>query len=197
MKIGVLALQGAFIEHIQVLKQLGVEAVEVRLPPEMEGLDGLIIPGGESTTMLNLMQSYALAGPIKERAGSGLAIFGTCAGLICLAKGVHNNNHLGLPTLSLIDIEVRRNAFGRQVDSFEAELDVPALGREPFPGVFIRAPVIEKVGDHVEALTRLPDGTVVAAKQDRLLVTSFHPELTRDSRFHRYFLEMAKSSVAR
>ncbi len=195
-RIGILALQGAFLEHARAFQQLGAETVEVRLPQQLEGLDGLVIPGGESTTMLNLMQTFRLAEPIKDRAGNGMAIFGTCAGLIYLAKVVHNSNHLGLPTLDLMDIEVKRNAFGRQVDSFETELNVPALGPGPFPGIFIRAPVIERVGPHVEALARLAEGAIVAARQGKLLITSFHPELTGDSRFHHYFLQIASASVS-
>lgn len=191
VKIGVLALQGAFIEHIYILERLGVEAVEVRLPAELKNLDGLIIPGGESTTMLNLMDSYGLEEPLKELARAEVPILGICAGLICLARGVHNSNHLTVKTLSLMDIEVKRNAFGRQVDSFEVGLEIPALGKEPFPGVFIRAPIIEKVGGGVEALAKLPDGTVVAARQGKLLAASFHPELTEDTRFHHYFVKMA------
>lgn len=189
MKIGVLALQGAFIEHIGILKQLGVKAEEVRLPAELD-VDGLIIPGGESTTMLNLMRSFNLVAPLRELARTGCPVWGTCAGLICLAKGASNSGNSGMETLSLMDIDVRRNAFGRQIDSFETELTVPALGRKPFPGVFIRAPIIDRVGAQVEVLARLPDGVPVAARQEKMLVTSFHPELTRDVRFHRYFLGM-------
>ena len=191
MKIGVLALQGAFIEHIAVLERLGVEAREVRLPAELKGLDGLIIPGGESTSILNLMHSYKLFEPLKEMAQNGFPIFGTCAGLICLAKGVHNSSNNGVETLSLMDIEVKRNAFGRQVDSFETDLDVPVLGREPFHAVFIRAPIIERVGQQAETLAKLPEGTVVAARQGKLVVAAFHPELGDDLRFHRYFLKLA------
>lgn len=191
MNIGVLALQGAFIEHIAVLERLGVKATEVRLPAELKGLDGLIIPGGESTSILNLMHGYKLFEPLKEMAQNGLPIFGICAGLICLAKGVHNSGNNGVETLSLMDIEVKRNAFGRQVDSFETELDVPVLGQEPFHAVFIRAPIIERVGQQAETLAKLPEGTAVAAKQGKLVVASFHPELGDDLRFHRYFLKLA------
>ena len=192
MKIGVLALQGAFVEHIRAMEALGVTAVAVRLPVELEGLDGLIIPGGESTTMLNLMRSYGLTAPLKERAGEGLAIWGTCAGMICLAKQVTSPD--SLETLALMDMAVKRNAFGRQVDSFEAALPVAALGEPPFTAVFIRAPVIERVSPPVEVLARLPDGVAVAARQGRLLATAFHPELTADRRFHGYFLEIIASS---
>jgi len=190
MRIGVLALQGAFIEHINVLRRLGVEALPVRLPDELNGLDGLIIPGGESTTALNLMHSFNLFEPLKELAQAGLPILGTCAGIICLAKKVSNSINHDMPTLAVMDITVRRNAFGRQVDSFETELEMPALGGEPFPAVFIRAPIIESAEPPVEILARLPDGTIVAARQGKLLVTAFHPELSHDLRIHRYFLEI-------
>ena len=194
MKIGVLALQGAFIEHINIIRQLGVEALPIRLPGELNSLGGLIIPGGESTSMLNLMQSFNFARPLKELAQAGLPILGTCAGMVCLAKRASNSNNSNLETLGLMDMEVRRNAFGRQVDSFEAELPVPALGQEPFSGVFIRAPIIEKANPQVEILTKLLNGVAVAARQGKLVATAFHPELTSDLRFHRYFLEIAASS---
>lgn len=193
MKIGVLALQGAFIEHINIMQWLGVEASPVRLPHELSSLDGLIIPGGESTTILNLMQSFSLVQPVKEVARAGLPILGTCAGMICLAKKVSDSINTNPETLALMDIEVRRNAFGRQVDSFEAELLVPALGQQPFPAVFIRAPTIERAGSEVEILASLPDGAAVAARQDRLVATAFHPELSGDSRFHHYFLDIVVS----
>ncbi len=192
MKIGVLALQGAFIEHIQIMLRLGAEALPVRLPDELSSLDGLIIPGGESTTVLNLMHSFNLLQPLRELGQAGLPVLGTCAGMICLAKEVSNPNNT-METLGLMDIEVRRNAFGRQVDSFEAKLPIPALGQKPFPAVFIRAPVIERADPQVEILTRLPDGPPVAARQGKLVVTAFHPELTDDPRFHRYFLEIVAS----
>ncbi len=193
VKIGVLALQGAFIEHIDILRKLGVEALPVRLPGELKGLGGLIIPGGESTTMLNLMNSFKLIQPLREMAQAGLPIWGTCAGMICLAKRISDSGNCIKETLSLMDIEVKRNAFGRQVDSFEAELAVPALGQKSFHGVFIRAPIIENVGAQVEVLSRLPDGVVVAARQGKMVVVAFHPELTSDTRFHRYFLKIAAS----
>ena len=192
MKVGVLALQGAFIEHIHIMQQLGVEASPVRLPGELDGLDCLIIPGGESTTILNLMHSFDFARPLRELAQAGLPILGTCAGMICLARKVSNSDS-GMETLSLMDMEVRRNAFGRQVDSFETELAVPALGQESFPGIFIRAPIIEKAGSEVEILSRLPDGTAVAARQGKMVATTFHPELSTDSRVHHYFLKIAAS----
>jgi 5'-phosphate synthase pdxT subunit len=191
MKIGVLALQGAFIEHIGILQQLGVEAPAVRLPHELAGLDGLIIPGGESTTILRLMQSFDLFQPLKELAQAGFPILGTCAGMICLAKKTASNRDM--ETLGVMDIIVRRNAFGRQVDSFEADLAMPALGDEPFPAVFIRAPIIEEVGSAVEILGKLPNGTVVAARQGKLVASAFHPELTEDLRFHTYFSKIVVS----
>ena len=194
MKIGVLALQGAFIEHINIMQQLGAEASLVRLPGELNGLDGLIIPGGESTSILNLMHSFSLTQPLREQAQAELPILGTCAGMICLAKRVSNSGNSNMETLSLMDMEVRRNAFGRQVDSFETELLVPALGQKSFPGIFIRAPIIERAGQQVEILTKLPNGVAVAARQGKLVVAAFHPELTSDLRFHRYFLEIAASS---
>ncbi len=191
MKIGVLALQGAFIEHIAVLEGLGVDAPVIRLPGELKGLDGLIIPGGESTSILNLMQSYKLFEPIKDRALNGFPVLGTCAGLICLARSVHHSGRNGMETLSLMDIEVERNAFGRQVDSFETDLQVPVLGEEAFHAIFIRAPIIERTGEQVEALAKLSEGMVVAARQGKLVVTAFHPELSDDTRFHSYFLKIA------
>lgn len=188
MKIGVLALQGAFAEHIAVLRKLGVEAVEVRLPEQLDGLDGLIIPGGESTSITLLMNNYRHADEIGRLAKGGFPIFGTCAGMIVLARELSDAG--GVEPVGAMDIKVARNAFGRQVDSFETELSIPALGKEPFTAVFIRAPKIELVGKKVEVLAKLADGTVVAARQGKLLVTSFHPELTDDTRMHRYFLDM-------
>lgn len=188
MKIGVLALQGAFAEHIAVLRKLGVEAVEVRLPEQLDGLDGLIIPGGESTSITLLMKNYRIADVIGRLAKSGFPIFGTCAGMIVLARELSDAG--GVEPVGAMDIKVTRNAFGRQVDSFEAELAVPAIGKEPFTAVFIRAPLIESAGKAVEVLAKLDDGTVVAARQGKLLVTSFHPELTDDARIHKYFLDM-------
>ncbi|MEX2158273.1 MAG: pyridoxal 5'-phosphate synthase glutaminase subunit PdxT [Dehalococcoidia bacterium] len=187
-RIGVLALQGDFLEHIAVLRRLDVDAAEVRLPDQLEGLDGLIIPGGESTTIARLIHEWELLEPVRRRANEGMAIWGTCAGAILLAERAGDLDREGL---RLMDIGVRRNAFGRQVDSFEAELDVPALGAPPFRAVFIRAPIIEDVGPRVETLASLSDGTVVAAQQGILLATSFHPELTGDTRFHEFFLRLA------
>jgi 5'-phosphate synthase pdxT subunit len=185
LKIGVLALQGAFIEHINLLQQMGAEASAVRLPDGLDDLDGLIIPGGESTTILKLMESFSLVQPLKELAQAGFPIWGTCAGMICLAKKAANEV---MDTLAVMDIVVKRNAFGRQIDSFETELKVPALGDKPFPAVFIRAPYIGEVGDQVEILARLPNGTAVAARQGKLVACAFHPELANDLRFHDYFL---------
>ncbi len=190
LRIGVLALQGAFIEHKNVLARLGVPSVEVRLPEHLEGLDGLIIPGGESTTMGLLAQKWGLLEPLRAFARSGRPIWGTCAGMILLAKEIVDGVP-GQPILGLMDITVRRNAFGRQVDSFEADLEIPVLGNPPFHAVFIRAPVIERVGAGVDVLAYLEDGTAVAVRQGQLLATAFHPELTGDVRFHRFFLQLA------
>jgi pyridoxal 5'-phosphate synthase pdxT subunit len=187
MKIGVLASQGAFIEHIEILKQLETEAVPVRLPGELRELDGLIIPGGESTTISRLMTAYNLMDKIGELARGGLPLFGTCAGMILMARQISGN---AAKTLGLMDITVRRNAFGRQVDSFETELAIPALGKAPFPAVFIRAPVIENCAEGVETIARLKDGQIVAAREGKMLAAAFHPELTNDTRFHKYFLDI-------
>lgn len=189
IRVGVLALQGAFAEHIAVLQKLKVEAYEVRLPSELKGLNGLIIPGGESTSIGILMRTWGLVEPIKAMAKAGSPILGTCAGLILLAKKVYD---LPFEALGLLDITVRRNAFGRQVDSFETELTIPALGEAPFPGVFIRAPIIEEVGEGVEVLCSLPSGIPVAVRQGKILGTAFHPELTKDPRLHAYFLNLFK-----
>ena len=187
MRIGVLAAQGAFSEHIAVLRQLGVDAFPIRLPQELTGLDGLIIPGGESTSISRLMLSYNLTDEIRRLAGNGLPIFGTCAGMILLAK---DNSNSDVEPLGVMDIKVKRNAFGRQKDSFETELSIPVLGEKPFPGVFIRAPAIERANGKAEILARLDNGTGVAARQGKLVATAFHPELTGDLRFHRYFLDI-------
>ncbi len=190
MRIGILALQGAFIEHEQVLRRIGVETCEVRLPRQLEGLDGLIIPGGESTTIGKLAMQYSLMEPIRAMAAAGKPLWGTCAGMIFMAKDIGRDQ----PRLGLMDINVKRNAFGRQVDSFETDLDIPAIAipenARPFHAIFIRAPLIESVGDGVDILARLDNGSIVAAQQDKLLVTSFHPELSRDDRFHCYFISL-------
>ncbi|HYL80458.1 MAG TPA: pyridoxal 5'-phosphate synthase glutaminase subunit PdxT [Candidatus Acidoferrum sp.] len=187
--IGVLALQGDFREHREVLERLEVSAPEVRLPRDLDGLDGLVIPGGESTTIVRLLGTSGLLDPLRGLARGGLPIWGTCAGMILLARRLDST---GIPALEAMDIAVRRNAFGRQVDSFEADLLIPALGDSPFHAVFIRAPIIEDVGPGVEVLARLHNGTPVAARQGRLLATAFHPELTADDRLHRFFLESVK-----
>jgi 5'-phosphate synthase pdxT subunit len=175
-----------------MLASLGVATVEVRLPAHLAAIDALIIPGGESTTILRLLDIYDLREPIRRLGLQGLPIWGTCAGAIVLAK---HATDLDRPNLALMDIDVRRNAFGRQVDSFEADLEVAGMDR-PFHAVFIRAPLIERTGPAVEVLARLPDGTVVAAREGRLLATSFHPELTGDPRFHRLFVDLAAARVA-
>ena len=193
MKIGVLALQGDFAEHVTMLRHIGVEGVEVRLPRDLSAVDGLIIPGGESTTIGKLAVQYDLMEPLQQLAQSK-PVWGTCAGAIFISKDARRDQ----PLLGVMDIKVERNAFGRQVDSFEVDLDVPALTHKengqphPYHAVFIRAPLIESVGPGVDVLAKLSDGRIVAARQNNLLATSFHPELTRDERFHRYFLNLAK-----
>jgi 5'-phosphate synthase pdxT subunit len=193
MKVGVLALQGTFIEHIGILRQLGVEAPPIRLPHELDTLDGLIIPGGESTTMLRLMESFGLIQPIREMARDGLAIWGTCAGMVLLAKSISNYE---METLGLMDMKIRRNAFGSQIDSFEVDLEIPLVGKEPFHAVFIRAPIVKEAEPGVKILSRLPDGTIVAARQNRLLACAFHPEFTDDLRFHSYFLNIVSQELS-
>jgi len=189
MLIGVLALQGAFREHERMLRACGedIETRQVRLPGQLEGIDGLVIPGGESTTMGKLMIEYGLLDPIREMGNRGVPIFGTCAGLIMLARDIAGSDQ---PRLGLMDISVERNAFGRQVESCEDDLDIPAIGEDPFRAVFIRAPYIISVGSGVEVLARFGE-KIVFARQGRLLAAAFHPELTGDSRVHRYFLETA------
>ena len=191
LRIGVLAVQGDFAEHIELLRRIGVEPVEVRLPEHLGAIDALIIPGGESTTITRLLDIYGLRAPIKRLGRAGMPIWGTCAGAIVLAKGAGD---LDRPSLGLMSIDVRRNAFGRQVDSFEADLDVGALGDVPFHAIFIRAPVIHHAGDGVEVLAMLADGTIVAAREGHLLATSFHPELTDDPRFHQLLAAIAERS---
>jgi 5'-phosphate synthase pdxT subunit len=188
MKIGVLAIQGDFAEHIVMLKRLGVETVEVRLPSHLEGLDGLILPGGESTTIGKLSVDFGLLEPLRKFSETH-AIWGTCAGAIFLSKDARRSQ----PLLGIMDITVERNAFGRQVDSFEADLDISELGESStYHAIFIRAPIIESVQADARVLVTLPDGRIVAALQGKLLATSFHPELTQDTRFHEYFLSLAK-----
>ena len=190
-RVGVLALQGAFREHSRALRAVGLDAVEVRLPRDLEGVDGLVIPGGESTTMAKLIDAYGLEQPIRHLHARGAPVFGTCAGMIVSARHAVD----GIPgqlQLGLIDLDVRRNAFGRQVASFEAALDV--TGGERFTGVFIRAPWIERAGEGVEVLAQL-DGHPVAARGERVLVTAFHPELTEDRRFHALFARMLRGGA--
>jgi 5'-phosphate synthase pdxT subunit len=187
MRVGVLALQGTFIEHIDLLQQLGVEAPPIRLAHELDTLDGLVIPGGESTTMLRLMKGFGLIEPIRRMARQGLPVWGTCAGMVLLARRVSNYK---METLGLMDLQVRRNAFGSQVDSFEMDLEMPPAGEELFHAVFIRAPLIEEAAAGVEILACLPNGTIVAARQGLLLACAFHPEFTRDLRFHSYFVSI-------
>jgi 5'-phosphate synthase pdxT subunit len=191
MKIGVLALQGDFAEHISMLKSIGVDTAEVRLPKHLDGLDGLIIPGGESTTIGKLAVAYDLMEPLKQF-GKSHAIWGTCAGAIFLSKDARSEQ----PLLGLMDIKVQRNAFGRQVDSFETDLEIDELmkatGTEhPYHAIFIRAPLIESVDGNAKILSALDDGRIVAAQEGHLLATSFHPELTSDTRFHEYFVSLA------
>jgi len=197
-RIGVLALQGSLIEHIALLERLGVEPPAVKLPKDLVGLDGLIIPGGESTTIGKLAATYKLTDGLKRLAEDGLPMWGTCAGMILLAKEIEGATQL---RLDLMDIVVERNAFGRQVESFEADLLIPALDvvsseeekGKRFHAVFIRAPWIKRVGEGVEVLAALNESVIVAARQRNLLATAFHPELTEDTRFHRYFLNMVES----
>lgn len=195
MKIGVLALQGAFIEHIEILQKLGVEAVEVRLPQDLEGLDGLIIPGGESTTIGKLAMQYGLMAPLRTFAARK-PVWGTCAGMIFMARDIGRDQ----PLLGMMDIVVERNAFGRQVDSFVTELEIPALANgasddsRPFPAVFIRAPRLLEARGDAKVFARLADGTAVAAQEGKWLVTSFHPELTADTRLHQYFLDIVENN---
>jgi len=193
MRVGVLALQGTLIEHIGMLQQLGVEAPPIRLPHELDTMDGLIIPGGESTTMLKLMEGFGLIQPIREMARDGLAIWGTCAGMVLLAKSISNYE---METLGLMDLKVRRKAFGSQIDSFEVDLEIPPVGEGPFHAVFIRAPVVKETKAGVKILSRLPDSTIVAARQNRLLACAFHPEFTDDLRFHSYFLNMVRQKLS-
>lgn len=188
MRIGVLAVQGAFAEHIALLREIGVEAVPVRLPRDLEGLSGLILPGGESTAMRKLIDNWGLRQPILDLANRGAPLFGTCAGMILLSNEIADGDE---PVLPLLDIGVKRNAFGRQLDSFEAELAVPVLGDKPVHAVFIRAPVVERVGEGVDVLAQLEDGRVVAVRDGNVIATAFHPELAGETRFHRLVATMA------
>ncbi|PKN85832.1 MAG: pyridoxal 5'-phosphate synthase glutaminase subunit PdxT [Chloroflexi bacterium HGW-Chloroflexi-8] len=193
MKIGILAFQGAFLEHQLILEKLDVDAIQVRNSAQLQDLDGLIIPGGESTTLGKLAMDFHMLEDLQAY-GSQYPVWGTCAGAIFLSKNADRKQ----PLLNLMDIKIIRNAFGRQVDSFETDLDVPVLktvdpNEHPFHAIFIRAPIIESVAENVEKLASLSDGRLVAARQNRWLATVFHPELTTDDRFHRYFLEIVKS----
>ena len=188
MKIGVLALQGAFREHLDTLETIGVEGVRVREPADLAGISGLILPGGESTTMRQLIERWKLADPIIALADRGAPIFGTCAGMIVLASEIVGGEP---PILPMLDVTVERNAFGRQLDSFEAELEVPVLGGTPVHAVFIRAPIIERTGPDVDVLAKLDDDRVVAVRQRNVIATAFHPELAGETRFHRLVATMA------
>jgi 5'-phosphate synthase pdxT subunit len=188
VKIGVLRVQGAFAEHEALLRRIGAEAVPVRLPEHLEGLAGLVLPGGESTAMRKLIDRWGLRGPILELARGGAPILGTCAGMILLARDIVDGDE---PVFPLLDVSVKRNAFGRQLDSFEADLDVSVLGDIPVHAVFIRAPIVERVGDEVDVLARLETGSVVAVRQRNVIATAFHPELSGEVRFHRLLTTMA------
>ena len=188
MKIGVLALQGAFREHLRTLATIGVEGIAVRLPRDLDNVAGLILPGGESTTMRQLIERWGLRQPILDLAASGAPLFGTCAGMIVLAREIAGGEP---PILPLLDVTVERNAFGRQLDSFETDLAVPVLGDQPVHGVFIRAPVIERTGPDVDILARLDDGRIVAVRERNIVATAFHPELAGETRFHRLVAAMA------
>jgi 5'-phosphate synthase pdxT subunit len=193
VRVGVLALQGDFREHVAVLRALGADAVPVRRAAELTSIDGLVIPGGESSVMDKLSRSFGVAEPLKAAIGDGLPVYGTCAGLIMLADRITDAID-GQQTLGGLDVTVRRNAFGTQSDSFETDLEVPAIGGDPVHAVFIRAPIVEEMGSAVSPLATLTDGTVVAVEQGNLLGTSFHPEVTGDTRFHEYFLQRIRST---
>ena len=191
-KVGILAIQGDFLEHSQMLSRIGVEAPEIRLPHQLDDVEGLIIPGGESTTIAQLIDIYGFRNILKERAESGMPVWGTCAGMIVIANRLTD----GRPEpLHLMDIEVSRNAFGRQVDSFEADLEIAGINGAPFRAVFIRAPVVTSVGGGVNVLATLEDGRSVAVRQGHLLATAFHPELTQDSRVHELFVRIVEGST--
>jgi 5'-phosphate synthase pdxT subunit len=188
MRIGILAVQGAFAEHEAMLASLGTESLLVRLPADLEGLAGLILPGGESTTMRKLIDRWELRGPILDLVEQGAPVLGTCAGMILLARQISDGDE---PVLPLLDISVKRNAFGRQLDSFEADIDVPILGDAHVHGIFIRAPIVERVGPDTDVLARLEDGRVVAVRERNVMATAFHPELAGEPRFHRLLTTMA------
>ena len=191
--VGVLALQGDFREHIAVLTSLGADAVPIRRPEELDSIDGLVIPGGESSVMDKLARTFGLFDPLKAKIASGLPVYGTCAGLIMISDTVLDAI-TGQQSLGGLDVAVRRNAFGSQLDSFETDIDIPSLGEPPVHAVFIRAPVVESVGDNVTVLAALADGRIVAVEQGPLLGTSFHPEMTGDTRFHEYFLRKLQTA---
>jgi len=188
MKIGVLALQGAFVEHLRVLDEIGIEGVAVRLPDDLAGVAGLILPGGESTTIRKLIERWGLREPIMGLAARGAPLFGTCAGMILLSRSIVDGDE---PILPLLDVEIKRNAFGRQLESFETDLSVPLLGDAPVHAIFIRAPAVGAVGPGVDVLARLEDGRVVAVRERNVLATAFHPELAGETRFHRLLCTMA------
>ncbi|MQG75864.1 MAG: pyridoxal 5'-phosphate synthase glutaminase subunit PdxT [SAR202 cluster bacterium] len=191
--IGVLALQGDFLEHSMMLRHLGVEPVEVRLPRDLDTVDALILPGGESTTMVRLFDLHDLREPLQRRVREGMPVWGTCAGMILMAKSLVEDRP---EPLGLMDITVTRNAYGRQLESFETDLDIPTLGDPPMHTFFIRAPGFVDMGPDVEVLARLADGTPVAAREGPRVATAFHPELTNDFRFHAYFVEIANQVLA-
>jgi 5'-phosphate synthase pdxT subunit len=186
VKVGVLALQGAFAEHIKVLSILDIDAIPVRLPSDLAGVQALIIPGGESTAISKLLLDYRLMEPIRDLIKEGIPVLGTCAGMVLLAKKVTGAE---IEPIGIIDIEIKRNAYGRQIESFESDLSIPVLGDKAFHGVFIRAPIIQKLGSNVEVLCRVSNNTV-AVKEGNVIACAFHPELTNDLRFHKYFLRM-------
>jgi 5'-phosphate synthase pdxT subunit len=194
MRIGVLAFQGDVREHIAVLEELGVEVVKVRRPDELASVDGLVIPGGESSVMDKLTRLFGMADPLKKAISGGLPVFGTCAGLIMLSNTVLDAMD-DQESLGGLDVVVRRNAFGTQIDSFEVDLDIPAVSAEPIPATFIRAPIVETVGEGVSVLARVPDGRIVAVEQGNLLGISFHPEVNGDGRIHEYFLGRVAESL--
>lgn len=191
-RIGVLALQGDFEAHLKMLARLGVDGRAIRLPEQLEEINGIIIPGGESTTIGKLMIEYNLLEPLRQKIQEGIPVWGTCAGLILLAKET-DNALAGQPLLATLDIRVRRNAFGSQRESFETDLAVPGLGEAPFHAFFIRGPSVETVGPEVEVLATLDDGTIVAVREGTRLGTAFHPEVSGDIRFHQYFLRIVES----
>ena len=189
-RVGVLALQGDFAEHVSTLRKLGADVREVRLPEDLAQVDALVIPGGESTTIGKLLVDFGVLEPLRKRVADGMPVFGTCAGAIVLAKDIGG---LDQPLLATMDLVVERNAFGRQLQSFETDVKIAGLGEDPFRAVFIRAPAIKSVGPGVDVLASLENGTIVAARQESLLVSCFHPELTTDDRFHRAFLEQVRA----